>query len=109
MNIIFIRGCVLIPEWGSEESEDEEEEEDEDATPGPSQTAASDSSDSDPDAERCPICLARLRDQNVGTPESCDHSFCLECIQEWAKVRQSLLLLRPVECVESCCTCKPPL
>ncbi|KAK2183777.1 hypothetical protein NP493_289g01051 [Ridgeia piscesae] len=37
------------------------------------------------DAERCPICLARLRDQNVGTPESCDHSFCLECIQEWAK------------------------
>jgi len=107
MNVMFIFGCVLISEWGSEESE-EEEEGDEDATPGPSQTAASDSSDNDPDAERCPICLARLRDQNVGTPESCDHSFCLECIQEWAKVQQSLLLLRLVECVESC-TCKLPL
>ena len=46
---------------------------------------ASDSSD-DADCDRCPICLARMRDQDVGTPESCDHNFCLECIQEWAKV-----------------------
>lgn len=41
----------------------------------------------DGDTETCPICLDRLRDQDVGTPESCDHVFCLDCIQEWAKVR----------------------
>jgi len=41
------------------------------------------SDDADPE---CPICLVTLLDQAVGTPESCDHSFCLTCIQEWAKV-----------------------
>jgi len=56
-------------------------------------------SDSDGDIDescpRCPICLARLTSQAVGSPEACDHSFCLECILEWAKVAsfsQSLLL-----------------
>lgn len=36
--------------------------------------------------ESCPICLNKFRDQDIGTPESCDHCFCLECIQEWANV-----------------------
>ncbi|RZF48422.1 hypothetical protein LSTR_LSTR011375 [Laodelphax striatellus] len=44
------------------------------------------SSDSDdPAAEPCPICLRKLTTQETGTPESCDHSFCLTCLQEWAK------------------------
>lgn len=42
--------------------------------------------DVDDACPRCPICLARLTSQAVGSPEGCDHSFCLECILEWAKV-----------------------
>lgn len=42
--------------------------------------------DSDDEAESCPICLNAFRDQAVGTPESCAHYFCLDCILEWAKV-----------------------
>lgn len=46
----------------------------------------SDDSDlSDMQAERCAVCLNRFLGQEVGTPESCDHAFCLDCIQEWAK------------------------
>ncbi|XP_064480743.1 PHD and RING finger domain-containing protein 1-like isoform X2 [Ornithodoros turicata] len=45
----------------------------------------SDSNLSDAQAERCPVCLNRFLGQEVGTPESCDHAFCLDCIQEWAK------------------------
>jgi hypothetical protein len=40
-----------------------------------------------PILEKCAICLKRLRNQKIGTPESCDHSFCLDCITEWSKVR----------------------
>lgn len=46
---------------------------------------ASDSDLSDMQAERCAVCLNRFLGQEVGTPESCDHAFCLDCIQEWAK------------------------
>lgn len=44
---------------------------------------ASDSSDGQ--SEKCPICLLTFKQQEVGSPESCDHSFCVECIQEWSK------------------------
>jgi len=43
-------------------------------------------SDGDTDVPRCPICLRRLLNQRIGVPESCTHSFCLECIKEWSKV-----------------------
>ncbi|XP_048477472.1 PHD and RING finger domain-containing protein 1-like [Rhincodon typus] len=42
-------------------------------------------SNSDEEADNCPICLNTFRDQAIGTPESCAHYFCLDCILEWAK------------------------
>jgi len=44
---------------------------------------ASDSSDGT--SEKCPICLLRFSNQEVGTPESCDHVFCAECLQQWSQ------------------------
>ncbi|XP_048215436.1 PHD and RING finger domain-containing protein 1 isoform X3 [Perognathus longimembris pacificus] len=40
---------------------------------------------SDDDAESCPICLNAFRDQALGTPETCTHYFCLDCIVEWSR------------------------
>ncbi|XP_015358868.1 PHD and RING finger domain-containing protein 1 isoform X2 [Marmota marmota marmota] len=40
---------------------------------------------SDEDVESCPICLNVFRDQAVGTPETCAHYFCLDCIVEWSR------------------------
>ncbi|KAM5319748.1 PHD and RING finger domain-containing protein 1 isoform 2-T3 [Glossophaga mutica] len=40
---------------------------------------------SDDDSESCPICLNTFRGQAVGTPETCSHHFCLDCITEWSK------------------------
>ncbi|XP_066108566.1 PHD and RING finger domain-containing protein 1 isoform X3 [Saccopteryx bilineata] len=40
---------------------------------------------SDEDSESCPICLNVFRDQVVGTPGTCAHHFCLDCIVEWSK------------------------
>jgi PHD and RING finger domain-containing protein 1 len=44
-----------------------------------------DSDSSDGQSEKCPICLISFSNQEIGTPESCDHMFCVECIQEWSK------------------------
>ncbi|KAG5880872.1 hypothetical protein JTB14_038083 [Gonioctena quinquepunctata] len=44
-----------------------------------------DSDFSDGQSEKCPICLVSFKTQEIGSPESCDHTFCLECIQEWSK------------------------
>ncbi|XP_076042693.1 uncharacterized protein LOC143026341 isoform X3 [Oratosquilla oratoria] len=44
----------------------------------------SDSSEGPPGAETCAICLGRMRGE-VGSPDSCEHVFCIDCILEWAK------------------------
>lgn len=44
---------------------------------------ASDSSEGNSD--KCSICLLRFTNQEVGTPQSCEHIFCLDCIMEWSK------------------------
>ncbi|XP_014483609.1 PREDICTED: uncharacterized protein LOC106749063 [Dinoponera quadriceps] len=44
-----------------------------------------DSDNSDGQLEKCPICLLPFRKQQVGTPSSCVHCFCLECLLEWSK------------------------
>ncbi|XP_047546473.1 PHD and RING finger domain-containing protein 1 isoform X3 [Lutra lutra] len=51
---------------------------------------------SDDDSESCPICLNTFRDQAVGTPESCAHYFCLDCIVEWSKNANSCPVDRTV-------------
>ena len=37
--------------------------------------------------EQCAICMENFAKQEVGIPENCEHTFCLACIIEWAKVR----------------------
>ncbi|KAJ8716394.1 hypothetical protein PYW07_003021 [Mythimna separata] len=49
----------------------------------PTSGFASDSSEGN--SEKCSICLLRFTDQEVGTPQSCEHIFCLDCITEWSK------------------------
>lgn len=44
----------------------------------------SDSDCSNTEHENCSICLLRLGRQNIGTPSTCRHRFCLECILEWS-------------------------
>lgn len=39
----------------------------------------------DDDAQKCPICLDLFRDQEVGTPNSCEHTFCAVCIERWSQ------------------------
>jgi PHD and RING finger domain-containing protein 1 len=43
------------------------------------------SDSSDGQSEKCPICLRNFTTQEIGTPEACDHSFCVECLQEWSR------------------------
>ncbi len=37
--------------------------------------------------EQCAICMEKLMTQEVGIPENCEHTFCLACLIEWAKVK----------------------
>jgi hypothetical protein len=48
------------------------------------------SDSSDGQSEKCPICLLSFTVQEIGTPEACDHSFCVDCLQEWSKVTVAL-------------------
>ncbi|XP_054131025.1 PHD and RING finger domain-containing protein 1 isoform X2 [Melozone crissalis] len=74
-----------------DEEEGEEEDENEATMEGMADSSKSAphlngvSLSSDEDGENCPICLNTFRDQAVGTPESCSHYFCLDCIVEWSK------------------------
>ncbi|XP_056349153.1 PHD and RING finger domain-containing protein 1 isoform X1 [Oenanthe melanoleuca] len=74
-----------------DDEEEEEEEESEATMEGMTDSLKSEphlngvSISSDEDGENCPICLNTFRDQAVGTPESCSHYFCLDCIVEWSK------------------------
>ncbi|XP_073410509.1 PHD and RING finger domain-containing protein 1 isoform X2 [Dendrobates tinctorius] len=77
-------------EDGSGSVEEEEDEDEEDLPIGNSDPTASttdlaEAISSDEERENCPICLNGFRDQVVGTPENCNHYFCLDCILEWSK------------------------
>lgn len=57
------------------------------ASPSTSQTKedSDDSDSSNGETEKCPICLLPFKKQQVATPASCDHCFCLLCLTEWSK------------------------
>ncbi|XP_024901947.1 PHD and RING finger domain-containing protein 1 isoform X6 [Pteropus alecto] len=66
---------------------------------------ASGALNSDDDSESCPICLNTFRGQVVGTPQSCAHYFCLDCIVEWSKNANSCPVDRTVFkciCIRAC-------
>jgi PHD and RING finger domain-containing protein 1 len=46
-----------------------------------------------PTIEQCAICMENLTTQEVGIPENCEHTFCLACLIEWAKVKDKELFL----------------
>ncbi|XP_054712294.1 uncharacterized protein LOC129221935 [Uloborus diversus] len=67
-----------------------------------SSTSTNDMSDNE-QADKCAICLNKFWGQDIATPETCDHMFCLECLLEWAKnvntcpidrLRFNLILIR---------------
>ncbi|GBP47255.1 PHD and RING finger domain-containing protein 1 [Eumeta japonica] len=52
----------------------------------PTQVARGFSSDSsEGNSDKCSICLMRFTNQEVGTPQNCEHVFCVDCITEWSK------------------------
>lgn len=51
----------------------------------PENIEQSDTSSDDASNEKCPICLHSFREQEVGKPNICEHSFCAPCIEEWSK------------------------
>ncbi|XP_013006024.1 PHD and RING finger domain-containing protein 1 isoform X3 [Cavia porcellus] len=85
---------------GSEDSEDEVETS-EAAEDSQGKLEANGTLNSDEDAESCPICLNVFRDQAVGTPETCAHYFCLDCIVEWSRNANSC----PVDRIIFKCIC----
>ena len=74
-------------ESGEEDDEGEGKVKDGETSQDSSQLWQQDESSSgDEDSPQCPICLARLKSQDMGTPDTCDHTFCLDCLLEWSKV-----------------------
>lgn len=53
--------------------------------PGKDEKYQSDTSSDDAANEKCPICLHSFREQEIGMPNICEHSFCAPCIEEWSK------------------------
>lgn len=39
---------------------------------------------SDGESDKCPICLIKFVEQEVGVPGCCEHNFCATCIVKWA-------------------------
>jgi hypothetical protein len=41
------------------------------------------------DSVRCRVCSASFTTQDVATPDTCDHTFCAACLQEWSQNRNT--------------------
>lgn len=42
----------------------------------------------------CPICLNRIEKEDICRPNHCSHMFCLKCIKEWSKVKETCPVCR---------------
>jgi hypothetical protein len=42
----------------------------------------------------CPICLDKIKKKEVTTTNKCFHKFCLLCIKEWSKTKETCPLCR---------------
>nr|XP_054761377.1 PHD and RING finger domain-containing protein 1-like [Lytechinus pictus] len=71
-------------EEDDDEEDDDDDEEEEEVEEGNGMDEGTISS-GDEGGEKCAICLCSFNNQEVGSPESCDHTFCFECIYEWSK------------------------
>jgi PHD and RING finger domain-containing protein 1 len=52
---------------------------------GAASSTTAPSGSTDGQSEKCPICLCDFVTQEVATPDACNHSFCVDCLQEWLK------------------------
>ncbi|GFY61502.1 PHD and RING finger domain-containing protein 1, partial [Trichonephila inaurata madagascariensis] len=69
----------------SENSEVSDGEDDTDEEEVEVQATGVSSSEDNGEHESCPVCLNRFIGQDLGSPENCEHVFCLVCIIEWSK------------------------
>lgn len=70
-----------LSQWETDESDIEQKL----AVKSPTKSDSIDYDSSSQPSEECPICLLPIKNQELGTPESCNHIFCLACILEWSK------------------------
>eukprot|EP00111_Clytia_hemisphaerica_P006394 TCONS_00018575-protein len=68
--------------WESEDDDIDEEDEDDDDNDNDNDEEESKENEEN---DLCPICLGEFEDQMIGIPESCKHTFCADCIEEWTK------------------------
>jgi PHD and RING finger domain-containing protein 1 len=50
------------------------------------------SDDNGEQSERCPICLCSFATEEIATPTTCSHSFCVGCLLQWSVVSNVLYL-----------------
>lgn len=90
--LLFVMRCLGD---GENECNDDSDESDGDesvsgvSTGGNGDGSGISSDESDGGSEKCAICLQRFQGQEIGSPETCEHHFCLKCITEWSKVRRN--------------------
>jgi len=70
---------------GSSEFDDDDDDDDDDDEFDQAEPVAGRSDEERETGESCPICMSPFGKRKVGTPDLCDHLFCLECILEWSK------------------------
>jgi hypothetical protein len=44
----------------------------------------------------CPICFENIKNEEITTTNKCLHKFCLACIKEWSKTKETCPLCRSI-------------